>query len=178
MRNDLIPLSKFLSRLLRHKPETIGLSLDAQGWAEIDKWIAKADRPIQRAEILEIVETNPKQRFALSEDGAYIRARQGHSRPVDLGLAPRTPPPTLFHGTALKMLESIQSQGLIKGTRQHAHLSGDTDTARTVGARHGKPVVLKVAAGAMQTAGHPFFLSENGVWLTDHVPAEFLTLPG
>ena len=177
MRKDLIPLSKFLSLLLRHKPEEIGLELDAEGWARIDDILTKARQPISRAEIDEIVATNPKQRFALSEDGTRIRARQGHSRQVDLGLTPVAPPARLFHGTSVKALDSIRAQGLLRGTRQHVHLSPDAKTARTVGTRHGKPVVLQLDAARMAAAGHRFFQSENGVWLTDHVPPGFLTFP-
>ena len=177
MRKELVPLSKFLSLLLRHKPEEIGLELDAEGWARIDDILEKSRDPITRAQIDEIVATNPKQRFAISEDGTRIRARQGHSRQVDLGLTPVTPPDQLFHGTALKNLGAIRAQGLVRGSRQHVHLSGDVGTARNVGGRHGKPVVLTVDAARMAAEGHLFYLSENGVWLCDHVPAGFLTFP-
>ncbi|WP_421704899.1 RNA 2'-phosphotransferase [Aliiroseovarius sp.] len=176
MRKDLVPLSKFLSLLLRHKPEEIGLELDAEGWARINDILDKSRDPITREQIDEIVATNPKQRIAVSDDGTRIRARQGHSRQVDLGLAPIAPPERLYHGTARKNIGSIQTQGLVRGSRQHVHLSGDTDTARTVGGRHGKPVVLTVDAARMAAEGHVFYRSENGVWLSDHVPAEFLTL--
>ncbi|MCB1359528.1 MAG: RNA 2'-phosphotransferase, partial [Maritimibacter sp.] len=128
-------------------------------------------------EIDRIVATNPKQRFALSPDGTRIRARQGHSLAVDLGLAPVTPPQWLYHGTARNDLDAIRAEGLKPGARQHVHLSPDPEIAHAVGARHGAPVVLIVAAGALAAAGHLFYLSENGVWLTDRVPPGYVTAP-
>jgi putative RNA 2'-phosphotransferase len=183
MKSNLVEISKFLSLVLRHRPEAIGLTLDAQGWAEVDELLRKAARNlpalrVNRAALEEVVATSDKQRFALSEDGKRIRANQGHSVKVDLGLVPRVPPEVLFHGTATRFLDSIRAQGLVPGERQQVHLSADYETAVKVGRRHGKAVVLKVLAGRMQAAGHQFFVSENGVWLVEAVPAEFLGLEG
>ena len=177
MNSHVVSTSKFLSLILRHQPEKIGLSLDANGWASLDDLLrlsAARGNPLTRALIEEVVATNDKQRFVLNEDHSMIRASQGHSVSVDLGLSAMTPPPVLFHGTATRFLESIQQQGLLRGNRQHVHLSPDEATAIKVGQRHGKPVVLKVAAGKMHSDGHPFYRSANGVWLTDHVPPAFL----
>lgn len=166
--------SKYLSFILRHQPESIGLTLDENGWAEIDALIAKAAIELTPALIEEVVSSNDKKRFALSEDGVRVRANQGHSVKVDLQLAPQVPPAVLFHGTASQTLEAIRSQGLLKGSRQHVHLSKDPDTARRVGQRHGKPVVLRVSSGEMHAAGKAFYLSENGVWLCEHVSPSYL----
>ena len=177
MNAAIVSTSKFLSLILRHQPEKIGLALDANGWASIDDLLrlsAAKGKSLTRALIEEVVETNDKQRFVFNEDRSMIRASQGHSVSVDLGLAPMPPPPVLFHGTATRFLEAIRKQGLLKGNRQHAHLSPDEATAVKVGQRHGKPVVLKIAAGKMQLEGHRFYCSVNGVWLTDHVPPAFL----
>jgi putative RNA 2'-phosphotransferase len=134
-------------------------------------------RRLDRAIIERVVATNDKKRFALSDDGLKIRASQGHSVEVDLTLEPRTPPEALFHGTATRFLESIRAKGLLPGNRNHVHLSPDHLTAVKVGERHGRPVVLRVRAGAMSRAEVAFFLSDNGVWLTAHVPVEFLEFP-
>lgn len=173
---DLVSASKFLSLVLRHQPEVIGLSLDAEGWADIDELIhlAHGHKPLTRALIEAVVANNNKQRFAISADGQRIRARQGHSIEVDLGFVPVAPPAQLYHGTATRFVASIQRDGLVKRNRQHVHLSADADTATTVGSRHGTPVVLIVHAAAMAAAGHAFFRSENGVWLTDAVPAALI----
>lgn len=177
--SQLVNASKFLSLVLRHKPEEIGLKLDAEGWADIVELLrlSSSHSPslrLNRALLEEVVATSDKKRFALSEDGLRIRANQGHSVSVDLALKPVEPPAELFHGTATRFEESIRTNGLIKQSRQHVHLSPDWPTAVKVGQRHGKPVVLRIAAKAMHTAGHPFYLSENGVWLTDSVPPEFI----
>jgi putative RNA 2'-phosphotransferase len=173
---DLVSSSKFLSLVLRHKPESIGLTLDDGGWAEIDALIELSQNhmPLTRALIETIVEQSNKQRFAISEDGCRIRANQGHSIEVDLQLLPVVPPDRLYHGTATRFVDAIRREGLLKRSRQHVHLSADAKTATTVGARHGKPVVLPVRAGEMAAAGHAFFLSRNGVWLTDAVPVAFI----
>jgi putative RNA 2'-phosphotransferase len=179
MESRLVRTSKLLSYLLRHRPESIGLQLDAAGWADIDELIRCANahgKQLSRELIEEAVATNSKNRFALSADRTRVRANQGHSIPVDLGLAPVAPPDHLYHGTATRFLDSIMSTGLHSRSRQHVHLSGDRETAVKVGQRHGKPVVLLVAAGAMATAGHLFYLSANQVWLTTEVPAEYLTV--
>ncbi len=177
MDKRLIRTSRFLSLVLRHRPEAIGLELDAAGWASVSELIRLAGehgRELSESHLREVVETNDKRRFSLSADGSRIRARQGHSIRVDLGLEPVTPPAVLYHGTATRFLDSILRRGLVKGKRHHVHLSADEATARAVGRRHGQPVVLRVDAGGMHGAGHAFYLSENGVWLTDHVPVEYL----
>jgi putative RNA 2'-phosphotransferase len=177
MAQDLKNSSKFLSYVLRHAPESIGLALDANGWASVDELLAKAEgvgKRLDRAALKEIVATSDKKRFTLSEDGSRIRAAQGHSVDVALGLEPVAPPETLYHGTATRFLEAIRAEGLKAGSRQQVHLSADAATATAVGSRHGKPVVLRVAAGAMHAADHAFFRADNGVWLTDHVPPQFL----
>jgi putative RNA 2'-phosphotransferase len=177
MRTELIGKSKFLSYVLRHRPDAIGLTLDESGWTSVDALLSKAaaaGTPISRAELAEIVATNEKKRFSLSDDGSRIRAAQGHSVEVALGIEPVTPPDTLYHGTATRFLDSIRAQGLIPGSRQQVHLSGDEATAVAVGQRHGKPVVLRVAAGTMHAEGYAFYRADNGVWLTDRVPPEFL----
>jgi len=175
---DKVAASKFLSLLLRHKPEEIGLCLDGEGWALIDDLVRLTEyghMPLNRSLIEEIVAASDKQRFKLSADGQRIRANQGHSVPVDLGLQAKAPPEVLFHGTARKFLEAILREGLIKGARQHVHLSQERETARRVGERRGAAVILEVRSGEMSRAGIPFFLSENGVWLTDSVPPEYLS---
>lgn len=180
MKNDLVKTSKFLSLVLRHQPEAIGLTLDANGWAEVDELLDKAQQAGTRLsrELLErVVSENDKKRFAFSEDGNRIRASQGHSVEVDLALPPTEPPELLYHGTAQRSVESIQMSGLHSASRQHVHLSPDTQTAIKVGSRHGKPVVLVIRAGEMWRGGHPFYLSANGVWLTATVPVEFITFP-
>lgn len=176
MSKDLASAGKFISLVLRHRPDAIGLTLDAAGWAEIDALIrlSQGHRPLTRALIEAVVASNDKQRFAISEDGLRIRARQGHSIEVALGLAPLQPPEELFHGTATRCLASIRREGLDKRTRRHVHLSADAQTAANVGARHGTPAVLRIRAGGMAAAGHLFYRSENGVWLTDAVPPQFI----
>lgn len=169
--------SKFLSLLLRHKPETIGLTLDEGGWAKIEDLIRLTEShhtQLSQALILEAVATNEKRRFALSPDGLSIRANQGHSLSVALDLAPLVPPDTLFHGTTARFLDEIMAQGLSKKNRQHVHLTDNINTAKNVGSRHGKLALLEVKAGAMHAQGMVFYRSENGVWLTDKVPCEFL----
>ncbi|CAN7448058.1 RNA 2'-phosphotransferase [Rhizobacter sp. LjRoot28] len=173
-------ISKFLSLVLRHSPETIGLQLHEGGWASIDALIRLATahgRPLSRQLVEQVVRESEKQRFALSDDGLSIRANQGHSVKVELGLVKVVPPDELFHGTATRFLDSIRSNGLWRGSRHHVHLSETRDTASDVGKRHGKPVVLSVRAGAMHEFGYSFFRSENGVWLTESVPFEFLAFP-
>ncbi len=172
-------ISKYLSLILRHKPQTIGIQLDTGGWVDIDTLIQAANRHGQKLDrdVLEkVVQDNDKQRFAISDDGLRIRANQGHSISVDLALTEARPPTSLYHGTVERFLDSIYANGLVPGKRQHVHLSRDVATARAVGARRGRPVILKVSSGKMAQAGHLFYLSENGVWLTEHVPAEFLEI--
>lgn len=172
--------SKFLSLVLRHKPETVGIALDRAGWVAVDELLAAFARhgqPTTRAELERLVRESDKQRFALSEDGARIRANQGHSVEVELALAPVAPPALLFHGTYAGAVELIRKGGLVKGERHHVHLSLDEGTAKKVGSRRGVPVILRVRAGEMAAAGHVFFHTANGVWLVDHVPARFVDFP-
>lgn len=171
-------ISKFLSLVLRHRPEAIGISLDKHGWTEVSPLLnqMKTRFPhINRAALDRVVRENNKQRFAFSENGLKIRANQGHSKPIDLQLEPQTPPPTLYHGTARKNLGSIYKQGIQPGNRHHVHLSDHVQLAQKVGSRHGLPVVLAVSASKMEADGFAFFLSENGVWLTDAVPPQYLS---
>jgi putative RNA 2'-phosphotransferase len=177
MDDRAVRVSKFLSLVLRHQPEEIGLSLDQSGWASAPRLIEASRRrgfDFTLEELQNVVAGNGKKRFSLSEDGLWIRANQGHSIEVELGLAPPAPPEILYHGTAERFLTSIKQQGLIKGKRHHVHLSADVDTAMKVGRRHGKPVVLGIEAGRMSQDGFIFYLSANGVWLTDRVPVQYL----
>lgn len=170
-------LSKFCSFLLRHRPEEYGLTLEKGGWLPVEHLLecAKKKGHDVNFDILEkMVKENDKQRFSFNEDKTKIRANQGHSVEVDLGLKERKPPHILYHGTAERFRKQIEKQGLLKMNRQHVHLSADAETAKTVGGRHGKPLIFTVLADDMYQAGYQFFLSENGVWLTDHVPADYL----
>jgi putative RNA 2'-phosphotransferase len=170
-------VSKYLSLVLRHEPAAAGVTLDAEGWVAVSDLLAGAaahGMTVTRDELEEVVRTSDKQRFALSDDGLRIRANQGHSLTVDLGLQPLTPPEILFHGTVERFWPSIRETGLVRRARQHVHLSSDVETAARVGERRGTPVILTVAAGAMQAAGFSFFRSENGVWLTESVPPRFI----
>lgn len=177
MSDSLVTISKFLSLILRHQPEKIGLALDAEGWALVDELIACAANhgTVLSSELLfEAVDKNSKKRFALDASRTRIRANQGHSIDVDLRLTPLEPPPILFHGTATRFVDSILREGLRPGSRQHVHLSATRETAIAVGARHGVPFVFEVDASAMHRDGCAFFRSENGVWLTARVPAPYL----
>ncbi|AYL94565.1 RNA 2'-phosphotransferase [Mucilaginibacter celer] len=171
-------LSKFLSLVLRHKPEEIGITLDEQGWVPVAELLNKLNaygNNVTLEALEHVVDTNAKKRFAFSDDKLNIRASQGHSVEVELGYAPQTPPDVLYHGTAASSVESIMQNGLEKRSRQHVHLSIDTDTAVNVGGRHGKPVVLTILTGEMHKEGYKFYLSENKVWLTDEVPPQFIS---
>ena len=163
--------------MLRHRPEAAGLTLDAEGWADVDAILAATDRFRDRAHLEHIVETNDKKRFVLSEDGTRIRAAQGHSVDIDLGLTPVTPPDRLFHGTAEKYLRSIRAEGLRPRKRQYVHLSPTEEIAVTVGGRHGTPVVLIVDAAQAVADSQSFYQAENGVWLTDALAPHYLTFP-
>lgn len=170
-------ISRFLSLVLRHQPEKIGLHLDENGWADVQELITRMNdhaMTLDLPTLQRVVATNDKKRFAFSEDGSRIRALQGHSVNIDLALTPRKPPDILYHGTATQSLENIRTSGLHSGSRQHVHLSPDVQTARKVGMRHGIPKVLTISAGEMHSAGHNFHLSENGVWLTPSVPSHFI----
>jgi putative RNA 2'-phosphotransferase len=177
MSDRVVRISKFLSLVLRHQPEKIGLSLNQSGWASVDQLIeASRSRGVEFTleELQNVVASNYKNRFSLSEDGLWIRANQGHSIEVELGYSPTAPPEILYHGTAERFLTSIKQQGLIKGRRHHVHLSSDVDTATKVGRRHGQLVLLRIEAGLMYRDGFVFYLSANGVWLTDHAPVQYL----
>jgi putative RNA 2'-phosphotransferase len=171
-------ISKFLSFVLRHKPEAIGLALDAEGWADIGLLITCANQSGQaltRLLLQEVVQSNDKKRFTVSEDGLSIRAAQGHSaQSVAIAHVEKQPPEFLYHGTATRFLDSIREQGLLPGSRHHVHLSEDEQTATAVGQRYGKPVVLRVKALLMFKQGFKFYLADNGVWLTESVPVAYL----
>jgi putative RNA 2'-phosphotransferase len=178
---DQIRLSKFLSLILRHEPGKVGLTLDEAGWVGVAELLGAMGRHghvVSRGTLLHVVEASDKKRFALSEDGTRIRASQGHSVEVELGYEPATPPAVLYHGTVDRFLESIREKGLVKGERHHVHLSADAETATRVGARRGRAVVLRIDAAGMTRAGLMFYVSANGVWLTDHVPVGFITFAG
>jgi putative RNA 2'-phosphotransferase len=177
MEKKLKQISKFMSLVLRHKPETIGLQLNEHGWANVQEMIDKmnttgADVDIDL--IHTIVETNDKKRFAFNEDMTMIRASQGHSVEVDLNLNEVQPPEFLYHGTIQESVDIIRLEGLKKMSRQHIHLSKDKETAIKVGSRRGKPVILVIRAAAMHADGYRFYLSENEVWLTDEVPVQYI----
>lgn len=177
MTDDLIDTSRFLSYVLRHRPQAIGLRLDEAGWVSVDALLAalaRHGRPVSRQVLDQIVAGTDKQRFEL--DGDRIRAAQGHSIPVNLQLPPVTPPPVLYHGTVARFLPHIRVQGLRPGSRTHVHLSADTRTAASVGARRGQPVILTVDAAGMHRDGHAFYRAANGVWLTGHVPPQWITV--
>jgi putative RNA 2'-phosphotransferase len=175
-----LKISKAMSLLLRHRPELGNLSLDAQGWVDMQALLEGLDHlGIQTdvEQVEEVIVSNDKQRFAWDEIRNRVRANQGHSVAVQLNLPEQEPPDVLFHGTVERFLTSIQENGLHRRNRQHVHLSGDEETAQKVGLRRGKPIILKVHAKRMHMGGHTFYLSENGVWLTDHVPVDYLLFP-
>jgi putative RNA 2'-phosphotransferase len=179
-RDRTVHTSKFLSLVLRHQPEKIGITLDPAGWVgvrELLDALGRHGRSMSEVELRQVVETSDKKRFAFSEDGLRIRASQGHSVGVELGYEPATPPDVLYHGTVARFVESIRTGGLLKGQRHHVHLSRDVETAEKVGGRRGEAVVLTVDAGAMVRDGLVFYVSANGVWLTEHVPARYIGFP-
>lgn len=173
--------SKFLSLVLRHKPESIGIQLDAEGWADVNlllQQMVKHRNPLKLAELIEVVDTNDKKRFQLSTDQSKIRAVQGHSSTqVQREYESITPPNILYHGTATRFLDSILKQGLVSGDRHHVHLSADLVTAQKVGQRHGKVIIFNIDTQQMHQDGFKFYQAENGVWLTTSVPAKYLQLP-
>lgn len=175
---DTTSLSKFISLILRHKPQTIGITLDEHGWADVNALISGINNSgkytLDMSTLEEIVRTDNKQRYSFSEDRSRIRANQGHSVNVDVELKECEPPEYLYHGTAERFVESILQQGLTPQTRLYVHLSKDTVTAEKVGKRHGKPHIFTVDAGEMYRNGYKFYLSENGVWLTKYVPTEYI----
>lgn len=174
-----IQLSRFISLILRHKPEVVGLSLDSQGYLNVDsliKGVVNSGRFIDKQILDEIVESDDKQRYSYNMNKTSIRANQGHSIKVDLGLARQTPPKVLYHGTALKFKDSILSEGLNKKSREYVHLTDNIDTAISVGSRRGEPVIFEVDSEKMDKNGCEFLLSENNVWLVDKVPSEFILI--
>jgi putative RNA 2'-phosphotransferase len=176
---DLVRVSKLLAAVLRHRPGSIGIALDDGGWVDIDTLLRALDahgHAIDRADLDRVVAGTDKQRFQV--EAGRIRAAQGHSVAVDLGLAPVPPPAVLFHGTVARFLPGIRARGLMPGGRRQVHLSADEPTARGVGARRGEPVVLRVDAGGMHARGHLFYRAANGVWLTDRVPPEWIAGTG
>ena len=176
MKMNLTSTSKFVSLILRHKPEVIGIHLDEHGWADVEELIAgiSKTREFNRTMLEEIVRTDNKQRFIFNENKTKIRANQGHSIPVDVELPEAVPPDRLWHGTGEKYVASIDQQGLISKSRLYVHLSSDAATATKVGSRHGKPVLYIVKTKEMYDDGYKFFLSKNGVWLTKEVPVKYL----
>ncbi len=179
MTKEHTKISKFLSFVLRHNPQSIGIELDENGWADIAALIDRTQKfALSQELIAEVVRTNDKQRFALSKDGLKIRASQGHSIKIDLEYKAVTPPDILYHGTASRFLASIMKQGLTRQNRQHVHLSADIDTAQKVGSRHGTPVILTIAARELHQFGQAFYLSDNKVWLTEKVSVRALSREG
>jgi len=177
MDRSKVTISKFLSKHLRHTPDALGLTLQPGGWVSVDDLLSGCERigfAISYDELIECVETSDKNRFSFDDSGDLIRANQGHSVEVDLQLEEQQPPDVLYHGTVERFLASIMAEGLKKGKRHHVHLTKETETARKVGARRGKPVILLVDSGKMHSEGFKFFVSTNGVWLTDLVPVAFL----
>lgn len=171
-------IGKFLSLILRHEPQKIGIELDEQGWANVKELIEKCNKHhyhFSMEDLIEIVETNDKQRYSFNEKRNKIRANQGHSIDIDLALRPVEPPEYLYHGTATRFVSSIMEQGILKGSRQYVHLSKDKETATKVGSRHGKPSILTIMSGNMYKDGILFYQSNNGVWLTDYVDVKYIS---
>lgn len=176
-RIDDIKLGRFLSLVLRHKPETIGITLDKNGWTDVEDLIEKvkiSGRYIDMEVLERIVRENNKQRYTFDETMKKIRANQGHSINIELNLEEMSPPEILYHGTAMKYLESIREKGLLKRNRQYVHLSKDIETARSVGQRHGEAVILPIDIEGLKNIGHKFYLSKNKVWLCDDIPSEYI----
>lgn len=170
--------SRFLSLILRHDPGKINLELDGQGWADVAELLEKVNQvrktSVTLTDLEEVVAEDNKQRYRFNADKSRIRANQGHSINIDLGLEPSIPPAMLYHGTAMRFVDSIMANGLRSGSRQHVHLSLDVETATAVGKRHGKPVILEINAAQMSADGILFYLSDNNVWLTKHVPVKYI----
>lgn len=180
--NQAKRISKLLSLVLRHQPQTIDIQLDEAGWVDVDTLLNAmqrhpAGKGVDRKALGQVVEDNDKQRFEFSSDGVRIRARQGHSVDVELGYAPAEPPEILYHGTPDSVVPAIQKSGLQKMARHHVHLHVDVETSRQVGARRGKPVLLVIRAHEMYQAGHEFYVTQNNVWLTERVPPQFIDFP-
>ncbi len=179
MKNNLVQISKMISKHLRHQPEALGLRLEPGGWVQIDdllRGLGKKGFSLSRADLEQVVRDNDKQRFSIDDTGLQIRANQGHSTDVDLQLEPSEPPAVLYHGTNDDAVASILTTGLQRMTRHHVHLSPDLETARRVGMRKGRVVIFEVDAAAMRLDDIAFYRSDNGVWLVDEVPARFIRL--
>jgi len=183
-KKDHITLSKFMSYVLRHKPDAIGLFLDSEGWAKLDEMVAacvKAKQPkgihVTRQKVIDVAMSDDKKRYSIKteKDVTYIRACQGHSVKIDLGYPPKEPPNELFHGTAEHNLTSIMKNGVVRGERTHVHLSKDRATSKKVGKRYGKPVILRIDAKQMHEDGIEFYEADNGTWLVEGVPAKYIT---
>jgi putative RNA 2'-phosphotransferase len=177
---EAVTKSKFLSLVLRHKPDEVGITLDSAGWVTVEELLRAVNQhgvSLTLDELKHLVATSDKKRFALSDDGLRIRANQGHSVEVDLEYPPQVPPELLYHGTATRFVTGIRQDGLKKMGRHDVHLSAETKVTYQVGSRHGKPVLLVIRAGDMHRAGHVFRCSANGVWLVDHVPPQFIEFP-
>lgn len=175
---EIKKISKFLSLILRHQPESIGLKLDENGWADVEELRTKSAKKrmyFTLEELDEVVETNNKKRFAFNDDKTKIRASQGHSIDIDLALETLQPPEFLYHGTAETNISSILEKGIEKRNRQHVHLSADKETATKVGMRHGKPIILTIRTGKMHEDGLFFYQSANGVWLTEFVDSKYIS---
>jgi putative RNA 2'-phosphotransferase len=173
-------ISKFISLILRHNPDVIGITLDNEGWADVNELLCglkSSGTPITLEDLQKIVQEDSKQRYVFSHDGENIRAQQGHSTSVDLAFTVKKPPIILYHGTVGQYIPSIKETGLDKRTRQYVHLSMERVTAENVGGRRGKPIILTVQSLQMFEDGYTFFLSGNGVWLTDHVPSKYILFP-
>jgi putative RNA 2'-phosphotransferase len=181
MDDEQVKISRLISKVLRHRPDSIGIKIDRSGWVAVDELLqklAQSGTTVSHEALLFIVEHNDKKRFVLSPDHRQIRAAQGHSVPVDLKLAIRKPPAVLYHGTVNRFLSSIQKHGLQPGHRRDVHLSADKETAATVGARRGQPVVLVIDSQRMAQDGYEFRRSDNEVWLIPHVPSKYIEFPG
>lgn len=180
MERRLVKLSKFLSYILRHHPEDIGLELDNAGWVSVEELITAArqhGRNFSRDDLLSLMDQSPKKRFTLSRDGEYIRANYGHSIDIDPGYEPKQPPEVLYHGTARRFLASIHDRGITTQNRQFVHLSQDEVSAGDVGKRHGKPVILRITSGKMYRDGFTFYQSDEGLWLTKRIPVSYIIFP-
>lgn len=181
MATSVVQKSKFLSYVLRHRPDSIGLTLDKQGWADVAELLAKAaaaGTPMTLQEMEQVVAENDKKRFVFNDDHTRIRAAQGHSVEVNLKLTVKAPPPVLYHGTVGKFMDAIRKEGLTPQNRHDVHLSGDKETATVVAARRGKPIILVIETFPMVRDGYEFRQSENGVWLVPAVPAKYIKFPG
>ena len=171
--NSVVKLSRRLSYLLRHCPESANLHMDPHGYVLVSELLQQCPEYTD-AILKDIVETDDKRRYSFSDDGLRIRANQGHSFSVDLNLVPQTPPDVLYHGTVSKFVDSIMETGLRRQSRQYVHLSTSIETAKKVGGRRGEPVILKINANRINHDGYTFYVSENGVWLTDYVPTQYI----